>query len=210
MEIAMNSSVCRKDFIKSICTLGACSCVGSLMIGINKACGQESTSSKPGDPLDKRAIKRMEFSDQWVRRFINVLDNTLDDETRKKVMMNNGKICFQEWIKSTNQQIKVIPYEKWAAWIKENVKDDSFQVDGTIIYMQYMGSAETGQAAPENVCLCPMVESKPVGLSKTYCLCSIGYNKEFLEQTFGKPVDVQLVDSVLYGGKRCKFKITVS
>ena len=206
----MNSSMCRKEFIKSACTLGACSCVGFLMTGINKASGQESTSSKPGDSLEKRAIKRMEFADLWVKRFINVLDNTLDEETRKKLMMTNGKICYQEWIKSTGQKIEVVPYEKWAATVKENVKDGSFQIDGNVIYFQYIGSAETGQAAPENVCLCPMVESKPVGLSKTYCLCSVGYVKEMFEQTFGKPVDIQLVDSVLYGGKRCKFKITVS
>ncbi|KPL08043.1 hypothetical protein AMJ86_02145 [bacterium SM23_57] len=180
------------------------------MIGINKASGQESTSSKPGDPLEKRAIKRMEFADLWVKRFINVLDNTLDEETRKKVMVTNGKICYQEWIKSTGQQTEVVPYEKWVARVRENVKDGSVQIDGNVIYFQYIGSAETGHAAPENVCLCPMVESKPVGLSKTYCLCSIGYVKEMFEQTFGKPVDVQLIDSVLYGGKRCRFKITVS
>jgi hypothetical protein len=210
MEVDMNSSMYRREFTKSVCTLGACSCAGALMIGINKASGQQSTSSKPGDPLEKRAIKRMEFADLWVKRFINVLDNTLDEETRKKVMMTNGKNCYQEWIKSTGQQTEVVPYEKWVARVRENVKDGSVQIDGNIIYFQYMGSAETGQAAPENVCLCPMVESKPAGLSKTYCLCSVGYVKAMFEQTFGKPVDVQLVDSVLYGGKRCKFKITLS
>jgi hypothetical protein len=206
----MKSFMCRKEFIKSVCTLGTCSCGGVLMTRINEAFGQESTSSKPGDPLEKRAIKRMEFADLWVKRFINVMDDTLDEELIKKLMMTNGKICYQEWIKSTGQQTEVVPYEKWVAQIGENVKDGSFQIDGNVIYFQYIGSAETGHTVPEKVCLCPMVESKPVGLSKTYCLCSVGYVKEMFEQTFGKPVDVQLINSVLYGGKRCKFKITVS
>jgi len=206
----MKSSMCRKEFIKSACTLGACSCFGMSMIEINKTFGQEPASSKPGDPLEERAIRRMEFADLWLKRFMNVLDNTLDEETIKKLMITNGKICYQEWIKSTDQQIEVVPYEQWAARVKETVNDGSVQIDGNVIHFQYMGSAETGEAAPEDVCLCPMVESKPAGLSKTYCLCSVGYVKEMFEQTFGKPVDVQLVDSVLYGGKRCKFKITVS
>jgi hypothetical protein len=30
------------------------------------------------------------------------------------------------------------------------------------------------------------------------------------ERTFGRPVQVQLVDSVLKGAKRCKFRITVA
>ena len=126
------------------------------------------------------------------------------------MMMTNGKNCYQEWIESTGQQTEVVPYEKWVARVNENVKDCSFQIDDNIIYFQYMGSAETGQKAPENICLCPMVESKPDGLSRTYCQCSVGYVKEMFEQTFGKPVDVQLIGSVLYGEKRCKFKITVS
>jgi predicted hydrocarbon binding protein len=54
-----------------------------------------------------------------------------------------------------------------------------------------------------------MVESKPNGLSPTYCLCSLGYVKEMNEQTFGKPVDAELLDSVLQGAKRCRFKVTV-
>jgi len=30
------------------------------------------------------------------------------------------------------------------------------------------------------------------------------------ERTFGRSCEVELLDSVLYGGKRCRFKITVS
>jgi hypothetical protein len=206
----MNTSIHRKDFIQSVCTIGACSCVGMLAGGLDKVSGQESTSTKPGDPLETRAIKRMEFADIWVKRFIDVLDQTLDEGTRNKLMMTNGATCYREWIASTGQQTEVVPFEEWAARAREKVKDGSVRIDGNVIYYQYMGSAETGQAAPESVCLCPMVESRPAGLSKTYCHCSIGYVKEMFEQKFAKPVDVQLVDSVLYGGKRCRFKITVS
>jgi predicted hydrocarbon binding protein len=55
-----------------------------------------------------------------------------------------------------------------------------------------------------------MVESKPAGLSPTFCLCSLGYVKEMHEQMFMKPVEVELLSSVLRGDPSCKFKITVS
>jgi hypothetical protein len=55
-----------------------------------------------------------------------------------------------------------------------------------------------------------MVESKPAGLSRTFCQCSVGYVGEMFRQKFGRPVTVELLDSVLYGGKRCRFKITVA
>jgi predicted hydrocarbon binding protein len=54
-----------------------------------------------------------------------------------------------------------------------------------------------------------MVESKPEGMSATYCHCSVGYVQKMNELKFGRSVDVELIDSVLMGGKRCKFKITV-
>jgi len=43
-----------------------------------------------------------------------------------------------------------------------------------------------------------------------FCLCSVGYVKEMHERTFGRSCEVELLDSVLYGGKRCRFRITVS
>ncbi|MEW6364151.1 MAG: DUF6144 family protein [Acidobacteriota bacterium] len=63
---------------------------------------------------------------------------------------------------------------------------------------------------PDSFCLRPLVESKPKGLSASYCLCSVGYIQELFSRAFGQPVTVELLDSVFRGGKRCKFKIEVA
>lgn len=185
--------------------MGACICT----TGLKKVLAQEITETDPGSKSAARAVKRMAFVDNWIKRFIDVLDKTLDKKTRKKVMMTNGKICFQEWIKSKGQKIKPKSFEKWAEQVKKSKDKNSVRVEGNVIYFQYTSSAETGKSSPEGVCLCPMVESKPSGLSSTYCLCSLGYVKEMNQQTFGRPVEVELLDSVLKGGKRCQFKVTV-
>ena len=91
----------------------------------------------------------------------------------------------------------------------EKVKDGSYRVDGDAIYFQYVSAAETGQASAEGACLCPLVESKPAGLSSTYCQCSVGYVKAMHELLLNRTVEVKLVDSVIMGGKRCQFKLTV-
>ena len=84
-------------------------------------------------------------------------------------------------------------------------------MDGDVITFEYLGSAETGQASPENVCLCPTVEAQKAGdISPTYCHCSVGYMKEMHERRFGRSVDVELVDSVLMRAKRCRFRITLA
>lgn len=124
--------------------------------------------------------------------------------------MANGKSCYLTWIKDTGQEIKPVGFERFTKWINEKVTDGSYTVDGKTIYFQYMYAAETGKEADAGKCLCTLVESKPEGLSPTYCICSVGYVKQMHEMYLGQPVEVELVDSVLRGGQRCKFKITVA
>lgn len=198
----------RKELFASAGKVGVATCLCAL--GATRLLAEPNPETAPGAATAARAVKRMEFSDLWVRRFMSVLDRTLDEGTRTKVMVANGTACFREWIASQGQTVKPVPFETWAARVKGRPPDGSVRVEGNIIFWEYTGSAETGAASPEGVCLCPMVESKPAGLSRTFCQCSVGYVKESFEQRFARPVTVELLDSVLYGGKRCKFKITVA
>jgi hypothetical protein len=198
----------RKELLASAGKIGVASCMCAL--GAARLLADDGQETAPGASTAARAVKRMEFSDQWVRRFMRVLDGTLDEATRTRVMAANGRECFREWIASQGRTVNPVPFEQWAARVKEHPPDGSLRVDGNVILWEYSSSAETGGAAPERVCLCPMVESKPAGLSRTFCQCSVGYVKESFEQRFARPVSVELLDSVLYGGKRCRFKITVA
>ena len=200
----------RKEFLASmgLCGVGGCTCI--LGRSASSLFAQEAKTETPQPPKKPRSQERMEFAEKWVTRFFDVFDANLDPETRKKIMMANGRVCFLEWIKDTKQQIKPVTLEDFAARVKSNVKDDTYRIDGNTVYMQYTWSAETGQSSKEGACLCPLVESKPAGLSPTYCLCSVGYVKVMHEMRFGRPVEVELLDSVLRGGKRCRFKITLA
>ena len=200
----------RKESLASmgLCGMGGCTCV----LGRSAASlfAQETKKETPQQAKKPRSQERIDFAEKWVTRFFDVFDANLDPETRKKIMMANGRVCFLDWIKETGQQIKPVSLEQFAAWVKSNVKDDTYRVDGSTIYMQYTSAAETGQPSREGACLCPFVESKPAGLSPTYCLCSVGYVKVMHEMRLGRPVEVELLDAVLKGGKRCRFKITVA
>jgi hypothetical protein len=202
-----NGTMNRKSFLKSLGKAGACACAAAG--GLRTALALAPEQAKPGDMTPERAVKRMEFADHWVKRFFDVLDQTIDPESRRTLMMANGKTCFREWIQETKQEIKPINFEQWAEKVAKDPKREGLRVEGNVIYFQFTGSAETGQESPEGICLCPMVESKPAGMSATYCLCSVGYVKEMHELRFGRKADVELLDSVLMGGKRCRFKITV-
>ncbi len=202
----------RKAFFSGLgrVCVGSCLCTAAIGEALGAAPADAGKEASPGDKTAARAVKRMEFVDDWIRRFMGVLDENLDAATRRKIMMANGRICFTEWIASEGKPVSRVPFEEGAARHREPSPDGSVRVEGNTIYFAFAGSAETGQPSPEGICLCPMVERKPAGLSRTYCLCSVGYVKEMHERTFGRPCEVELLDSVLYGGKRCKFKITVA
>ncbi len=199
----------RKEFLKSAgkCCLGSCACV--LMGGLMSAHADDSTGKPPANAEKPRSEKRIEFAENWVTRFMDVLDETLDPETRRKIMMANGKKCYRAWIADTGRQIKPVTLEQLTEWVNKNVMDDSIRIDRNIIYFQFNSAAETGLPSEEGQCLCTLVETKPKGLSGTYCDCSVGYVKEWHELLLARQVEVELTESVLRGGKRCKFKITV-
>jgi hypothetical protein len=189
-----DKSIDRKEFLSNVgkCCLGTCLC--AIAGGIDNLYAQESDPQK-SQPLEKpRAEERIKFAEQWVKRFFAVMDSTLDETTRKQLMMANGKACYRNWIEETKQEIKPVTLEQFTSWVKNKVKDGSYQVEGNVIHFQYMAAAETGLPSDDNACLCPLVETKPKGLSTTFCICSVGYVKEMHE---------------LYL-KRCKFRITVA
>jgi len=62
-------------------------------------------------------------------------------------------------------------------------------------------------------CHCPLVrtairDGKPK-ISPVFCYCSGGYEKVGFDVIFGKPVDVELLESALKGDKRCRFAIKI-
>jgi hypothetical protein len=201
----------RKQFLARVAKLGAGTCMCAAAAGMQAAFGGQASPSKPGDKSLERAAKRMEFGDGWVRRFFEAMDQTLDETSRKKLMMANGKACFAAYAGPPKRQPGPDALEKFTRWVAQNGKEKGYSMDGKVITFAFVGSAETGQASPEGICLCPMAEAQKAGkISPTYCLCSVGYVKEMHERILGRPVEVELVDSVLRGGKRCDFRLTVA
>jgi hypothetical protein len=217
----------RKQFLETVGKAGACACMCAAAGGMSAALAAEDPAKKPGTqpgaapevipetkPGDKtiaRGAKRMEFADGWVKRFFESVDQTLDVPTRRRLMEANGKACYDAYAGPPHAKPGPDAVEKFTAWVRDKGRDHDYHMDGTAICFEYLGSAETGKASPENLCLCPMVEVQAAGkISPTYCHCSVGYVREMHERLLGRTVNVELEDSVLRGGSRCRFRMTVA
>jgi hypothetical protein len=211
----------RKQFVSMLGRAGAGTCMCAAVLRAQLACGaapdalaQENKTAataqtKPGDTSSSRAVKRMEFVDAWLPRFFNVIDAELDEPTRRRIMAANGKACFSEYRPDLERRTPPATREEIAGFVARRGSAAGYSMDGETVVFEYTGSAETGQASPEGVCLCSVAEAQRAkGMSPTFCWCSVGYVKEMHERIFGRPLKVELVHSVLMGHPRCRFRIT--
>jgi len=64
--------------------------------------------------------------------------------------------------------------------------------------------------AEHNRCFCGQVKRTERPFStRTYCQCSVEFNRVFFEAAFGRPVQVELAQSIIGGAESCKFTIHI-
>src|SRR5512143_257944 len=212
----------RKAFIATLGRVGVGTCMCGAALAMEQAFGAEASpkakagekkaavpasqpETKPGDKSAARAAKRMEFVDAWVPRLFKVMDGELDETTRRRLMAANGKACYCAFRPDQKPRSEPATRERITEWVATRGKDEGYRMEGDVITTEFTSSAETGKDSPEHICLCPAAESQSAKtISPTFCWCSVGYVKEMHERVFGRPVNVELVESVLLGQPRCK------
>jgi len=208
IDLPMN----RKEFLASSAKLCAGTCFCAIVGGLSELKADDKSDAPSGDAPDTvkpRAEKRIEFAEKWLVRFMDILGENLDEATFAKIMEENGRRCFSAWIDETGQEVQKATLSQFTDWVKENITDETFRVEGNIIHFRFTSAAETGEAAEAGQCLCSFAERQPKGLTGRYCHCSVGYVKEWFSRKFGRPVEVELESSVLRGDNWCQFRITV-
>ena len=189
----------------------ACGCVVGL-----QATGMLETvlplqKDSPVNPNETPCSEKMDFTQKWVKRFFDVMDQQIDEKTRKKLMQANGVACakgaYGEITAAKPASLEEID-KTIALWQQKLGKGNIHRKDNTV-YFNYVGNPK-GLKISDGYCLCPMIENGPATLSPTYCQCSAGYVQHMFQKLITyKPVEVELLESLRGGGKACRFKVTV-
>jgi hypothetical protein len=194
----------RKEFLVQLTGYSAAAAGIGSMIGMAPCCGYAQTSpAAEGTPIDKR----MAFAQTWAKRMMDNLDSEIDEPARVRLMHANGRSCyrgshqtpFPGGVDAFIEQVK-----KWAG-----ARPSPIRREGDIVYFDYVQNP-AGLKESDGWCLCPLVEKGPEGLSGTFCECSVGYVTEMFTGIVGKPVRVELLESLKRGGKGCRFKVYLS
>lgn len=130
-------------------------------------------------------------------KFNEVVSN---EEKRYKVMETMGNACFNRFFVKIARDTKKI--SNGIAEIIQNLNKASgaehFKLEDNKIHAKF------------NQCLCQVgVRDAIEPISKTYCSCSLGWMKSLFKMLLDRPFKVELLDSIVSGGKSCQFVVSV-
>ena len=174
----------RKEFLRG-CATGLCACAAACLPKAAAA----ADAPKPED-------WRLPFAKQRYAKLLNTLGEHVDGKVLSASLQEVGSFCASQNDATT---------EKFRGdldgFCKEMAKNGSTVVrdDARKVYISSYD--------PKGDCPCPLngAAAKTPG---TVCECSLGWTRHTWGIVLGKEPKVVLKESVLRGGKVCKFEIT--
>lgn len=142
---------------------------------------------------------------EWWRKAVERLENEIGTDKSVAVMRACGSKCCGKGQRETAKKIMAE-----SASLNEFLdKLSKYKVkDGMLAYELIDNNTII---AKHNKCFCGQVkEFKEQFRNKTYCQCSVEFNKQFFEAALGKQVDVALKQSLINGGDCCVFEVKIA
>jgi len=184
----------RKDFFKSIGKYGLCSCAAFTVFNIEKT----YAAADDQDNLIKNFEWKLGFMQKRFAKLLGIIDTSLEDNKKQEILEKLGRECAKEFKESALKykgNIEGYLSEIMSQWVE---KADYNKEEGVIRIFD----------KKRETCFCPFID-KSLITSDTMCYCSLGWQKEIYETVTGKPVEVRVIDSILKGGDRCSFEISI-
>jgi predicted hydrocarbon binding protein len=183
----------RRDFVKTACTLAACSC--SCPAAMLLAQDQGATTQLQEPPVDVAMLQsKLPAAEQRFAYLLETLDKQLGKKARIKIMEAVGRRCASNYMKLADK-------------FKGNLKGylDEIQKEW-VAKVEWSEDGRTFRVFDKSpTCTCPLVGSG--NTSTTMCHCSAGWQEATYERITGSPVQATVEQSVLRGDPQCVFRI---
>jgi predicted hydrocarbon binding protein len=127
-----------------------------------------------------------------------VIDQNLPNDARRELMEQCGRHCIGA---STLQKASRMQRES------ANLDELLERLNAARIGGGHLRREGSRIHAVYEQCYCGSVSQSKTPISITYCYCSCGWFRQLFETLLGKPVEVELVESIQSGGDGCRFII---
>jgi len=186
----------RKEFVKgcaaAVCGAGVCSAVNASGSQVKDGQASACDPKQFSEVRDRADAAQLRFS-----KLIEVIETRLPKDERKQILHALGGKCADTYraalIDRYKGDIEGFLAEGRRNWMAEATYDEA---KGTIRIV------DKGLT-----CSCPMVK---VGTTPpSFCDCTLGWQEATYSEILGRRVKAELEESILRGGKRCVYRISV-
>lgn len=147
---------------------------------------------------------------RWVQGAMKRLDDAVGKRARSRIMEECGAACAQA---NHGTIDRVIAKRKKYGNLEEFLEAEKdtllpgmrLEKKGRSLYQYYMPRS-FGRAGR---CFCSLISGLPPDqtISPTYCQCSKGFAQKMWERVLGRPVKIEVLETVLTGAAECKFRV---
>jgi hypothetical protein len=176
----------RKEFFKG--ALGCC----ALAVLDSPAAGQSTAQPSEAD-------REREFVKNWLTDLFDTIDSELDQATKVRLMAGCGQGCFRRHqFKTDIARLGKGNLENLLQAYKKN-----FEVwqEGDRVHVRY------GTVVKQ--CYCPAARYHPARPNDIHCECTRATHQAIFETALGRPISVEVIESLRRGGKTCHFVASV-
>lgn len=166
-------------------------------VGIFGAAGGVKLLPKTSASLEEVEMdQKQKFLHGWLSSLMSGMDKNLETEKKIALLEGCGRACASRHALQAALRCKG-DLEGWLDQLRKWVGAANVTRDGNKVGVVY------------DKCFCVLVQNLPPLNTATFCNCSRGWLSEVFSAVLEKPVAVELKDSIMMGGKRCHFIITV-
>jgi hypothetical protein len=180
----------RKAFTQKLALLGVCPFV------ITQLTGNEIKATNLSQDEDlKQAQQKKQFIENWLSDLLESMEQQLDRETQEKIVGKCGVGCYNRH--SFKQDIATNSHGDLEKLIENYSRNFEVWKDGATVHIRY--------GAVSSQCYCPAANYRTPKPNDIHCECTRNTHKTIFETALGKPVRVEIAESLRRGGQTCHF-----
>jgi hypothetical protein len=144
------------------------------------------------------ALDDLGFTRNFLSDLMETIDAEVDEPTKIKLLSGCGRACFRRF------QFKQDIAAKGKGSVEELVKalKANYEAwrEGDQVHIRY-------GAVNRNGCYCPAAKYRPSTPSDIHCYCTRAMHEAIWQAALGRPIKIDIVETVRRGGATCHFLV---
>jgi hypothetical protein len=181
----------RAAFIQTSSRLACASCA-ALILGPRAAAtvAAPTETVTPVDEALKQARYENEFTKNWMTDLFEAIDTEVDPAVQLKLMRACGRGCYRRH--QFKQDIAASGRGDPEKLLSAYRKNFGIEREGDLVHIRY-----------GDHCYCPAAKNRPARPHDLHCECTRFTHETIFSAALGRPIQVELVESIRRGGKTC-------